>query len=79
MQGMQEETNKDVRFREKMRQVQLKVQDNLEKRQQNHKLRNDQQRTNHKFYVKHKMWLYMTKRKNTTNIHEVEASKIWAS
>ena len=76
---MQEETNKADRFRENMRQVHLKVQEQLEKSQQKHKLRNDQQRTDHKFYVKNRMWLYMSKRKNTRDIHEVEATKIWAS
>ena len=73
---MQEETNKADRFRENMRQVHLKVQEQLEKSQQKHKLRNDQQRTYHKFYVENKMWLYMIKRKNTRDIHEVEATKI---
>ena len=76
---MQEEIDKVHRFRVKVRQVHLKVQENLEKSQQKHKLRNDQQRTDHKFYVKNRMWLYMSKRKNTRDIHEVEATKIWAS
>ena len=71
--------NDQPRFREKVIQVHLKVKENLEKNQQKHKLRNDQQRTDQKFYVKNKMWLYMSKRKNIRDIHEVEATKIWAS
>ena len=76
---MQEETNKADRFRENMRQVHFKVQEKFEKCQQKHKLKNDKKRTYHKFYVKHKMQLYMRKRNNTRDIHEVEATKIWAS
>jgi hypothetical protein len=58
---LQGEEQKESTFVDKIRQIHLRVQEQLKKSQQLYKSRHDQHREDHKFCVGDKVWLYLSK------------------